>query len=280
MLAARPSPIAVSESELDLAARLLETDGGIAESPSYALIARILKEDRAVTADSDLSALQAHLARQDNVASNCHDIAVRIVRDSHGSAGFAFDCSSLKITSVKQERRDLASMRIGDVIVAVNNRTVETSREYHRVAKGIRDFRLTLRRSGAAEPPVQARARPNRAEHRARGPSEAERQAMMLDVDNMSYEELLALDVVQAPVKQTGLPDAIIEQIPVEYICGGGGESECAICLEEFYDGEGAMRFPCTHMFHSTCMQEWLRRQSRCPCCNLELTEAVDAHHR
>ncbi|KAG7957221.1 hypothetical protein I3843_11G164100 [Carya illinoinensis] len=44
--------------------------------------------------------------------------------------------------------------------------------------------------------------------------------------------------------------------------------SECAICLEEFIDGESCRVFhACKHLFHSACIDKWLRLNPSCPIC-------------
>jgi len=275
-----------SESELNLAGMLADIDVGGPSSPSHALIARILKEDRVATPDADLQSLLHALESQERQAAMRNDITIRIDRDIRGGAGFAFDCTSLKITAIKKDRPELSAMQLGDVIVAVNGNLVASAPDYHKIAKGAKHFRLTLRRVGNVSPLAQVKPVPKieaRAKTKAsakgaakaparppRGPSAAERQAMVLDVDNMSYEELLALDDVLPPVKKSGLNDTLIRQLPVELVCGGGGE--CSICLEEYYDGDAVTCLPCSHMFHVSCAREWLKVQSRCPYCNLDLT--------
>mmetsp|Transcript_106715 Transcript_106715/g.299891 ORF Transcript_106715/g.299891 Transcript_106715/m.299891 type:complete len:281 (-) Transcript_106715:412-1254(-) len=270
-------PVGFSDSDWALAAQLVEADGGDPADPSYALIARILKEDRAVTPDADLSALVQALAEEE--ARNApNEISLRVTRNHNGGAGFAFDRENLKITSIQGDRRDLATMQVGDVIVAVNGEAVTTTADYNRRARGVRSFRLTLHRAnagaaphranaGAAQPRAKAAvARPPR---RARAPVQAEREAMMMDIDAMPYEDLLAFEEQQGPVVEPGLKDAAIDRLPVEHVCGGG--DECAICLEDFCDGEEIMRLPCLHRFHSSCSRDWLRRQARCPFCNAEV---------
>ncbi|KAG2614869.1 hypothetical protein PVAP13_3NG014600 [Panicum virgatum] len=62
--------------------------------------------------------------------------------------------------------------------------------------------------------------------------------------------------------------------------CGGGGESECAICFEDFEDGEEVSVMPCSHghEFHPICITKWLGRSNMCPLCRHQLPTGVDGH--
>ncbi|KAL1299512.1 hypothetical protein HN51_044056 [Arachis hypogaea] len=43
---------------------------------------------------------------------------------------------------------------------------------------------------------------------------------------------------------------------------------ECAICLEDFEDGQCCQVFPvCKHMYHSNCIDNWLQKNVTCPIC-------------
>ncbi|KAG2622997.1 RING-H2 finger protein ATL74-like [Panicum virgatum] len=62
---------------------------------------------------------------------------------------------------------------------------------------------------------------------------------------------------------------------------GCGGESECAICLEDFEDGEEVSVMPCAHghEFHTICITKWLGRSNMCPLCRHQLpTGRVHGH--
>ncbi|CAN6348938.1 unnamed protein product [Urochloa humidicola] len=58
--------------------------------------------------------------------------------------------------------------------------------------------------------------------------------------------------------------------------CGGGGMDECAICFEDFEDGEEVSVMPCSHRheFHPNCIGKWLARSNTCPLCRHELPTA------
>ncbi|MBA0754036.1 hypothetical protein Gogos_020149 [Gossypium gossypioides] len=51
-----------------------------------------------------------------------------------------------------------------------------------------------------------------------------------------------------------------------------GGET-CAICLEDYNDGELLKVLPCQHDFHSSCVESWLTKWGTfCPVCKLDMT--------
>lgn len=54
-----------------------------------------------------------------------------------------------------------------------------------------------------------------------------------------------------------------------DYCAISFGQDACAICLETFA-GDAASKvrqLPCDHVFHQECIDEWLLRCNRCPCC-------------
>jgi len=94
---------------------------------------------------------------------------------------------------------------------------------------------------------------------------------MMLDVDNMSYEELLALGERIGNVS-TGLSEYTISKCLTESIyCSSDDfqeEGKCVICLEEYknMDDVGTLR-TCGHDFHVGCIRKWLSMKNLCPIC-------------
>ncbi|RVE47580.1 hypothetical protein evm_007778 [Chilo suppressalis] len=48
-------------------------------------------------------------------------------------------------------------------------------------------------------------------------------------------------------------------------------DKNCPICLKTFKSGEKAIRMPCNHIFHSTCILTWLNKTNSCPFCRYEL---------
>lgn len=93
---------------------------------------------------------------------------------------------------------------------------------------------------------------------------------MRLDIDNMSYEELLALEERIGTVSTALTEEAIskslktsIYQIKPDH----KEDAKCSICQEEYTIGDEVGRLHCEHAYHLKCVQEWLRMKSWCPIC-------------
>ncbi|KAJ3676904.1 hypothetical protein LUZ60_002628 [Juncus effusus] len=93
---------------------------------------------------------------------------------------------------------------------------------------------------------------------------------MRLDIDNMSYEELLALEERIGNVN-TGLNEESIKKLLKQFkytsINFDTYEEPCCICQEEYNEGEDLGRLDCGHDFHSPCIKQWLLHKNLCPIC-------------
>lgn len=49
------------------------------------------------------------------------------------------------------------------------------------------------------------------------------------------------------------------------------GNRECCVCFVEYEVGRHACRLPCGHIFHRSCVSEWLRKKCSCPVCRYEM---------
>jgi len=52
-------------------------------------------------------------------------------------------------------------------------------------------------------------------------------------------------------------------------------QSTCMICLGDFAIADSCRRLPCRHVFHSDCVDEWLRRCTDCPICKDNVDRAI-----
>ncbi|XP_028781156.1 E3 ubiquitin-protein ligase MBR2 [Neltuma alba] len=95
---------------------------------------------------------------------------------------------------------------------------------------------------------------------------------LRLDVDNMSYEELLALEERIGDVS-TGLSEDTImtlmkHRIYTSVMTESSTDMEpCCICQEQYADGEDVASLDCGHEFHTDCIKQWLMQKNLCPIC-------------
>ncbi|KAG8368403.1 hypothetical protein BUALT_Bualt15G0041900 [Buddleja alternifolia] len=99
---------------------------------------------------------------------------------------------------------------------------------------------------------------------------------MRLDVDNMSYEELLALGEQIGEVS-TGLSEEKIKGSMKQhkYEASGGSPilEPCCICREDYMIGDDIGVLDCGHEFHTSCVEQWLILKNICPICKTTALE-------
>ncbi|KAK4835669.1 hypothetical protein QYF36_012746 [Acer negundo] len=94
---------------------------------------------------------------------------------------------------------------------------------------------------------------------------------MRLDIDNMSYEELLSLGERIGNVR-TGLSNNVISKCLVKTtystLDDKKKEGPCVICQEDYSDiDEVASIKNCCHDYHTGCIMKWLLIKNACPIC-------------
>jgi len=52
-------------------------------------------------------------------------------------------------------------------------------------------------------------------------------------------------------------------------------QQTCMVCLADFSIGDECRRLPCNHVFHQSCIDEWLRRCTDCPICKANVDRAI-----
>ncbi|KAJ0965622.1 hypothetical protein J5N97_026760 [Dioscorea zingiberensis] len=99
---------------------------------------------------------------------------------------------------------------------------------------------------------------------------------MRMDIDNMSYEELLALEEKIGTVSTALTEEAISKCLkrsiflcptlaPAFTTCRD--DIKCSICQEEYVSGDEVGRLTCEHRYHVACIHQWLRLKNWCPIC-------------
>jgi Ring finger domain len=88
------------------------------------------------------------------------------------------------------------------------------------------------------------------------------------EIDNFSYEHLLhTLQDVQVGLTDEQifrLPQRVIKEQDVETM-RRLDRASCSICLCEFEVDEHVRTLPCLHVYHSMCIDRWLRDNKTCP---------------
>ncbi|TKW26057.1 hypothetical protein SEVIR_3G161300v4 [Setaria viridis] len=105
-------------------------------------------------------------------------------------------------------------------------------------------------------------------------------QDWRLDVDNMTYEELLDLED-QIGYVSTGLrEDEITRSLRmVKYSAfnpkhfSAEMDRRCSICQEEFEANEETGKLSCGHSYHVHCIKQWLSRKNACPVCKTTVSK-------
>ncbi|XP_022754418.1 uncharacterized protein LOC111302830 [Durio zibethinus] len=102
---------------------------------------------------------------------------------------------------------------------------------------------------------------------------------MRLDIDNMSYEELLALEERMGTVSTALSEEALSKCLKKSIYDATSSEDEnvscdgkkddvkCSICQEEYVIGGEVGRLQCEHRYHVVCIQQWLLVKNWCPIC-------------
>jgi len=131
------------------------------------------------------------------------------------------------------------------------------------------DMALALRLAREEEMAWEAAA-----EHNHHGPAQGED----IDVDRMSYEELLALGDRIGYASRPNKPSILeLSRLPTRFVtvdekATHDGDDECSICCCNYEPGDELRTLPCLHVFHCGCIDKWLTSDlpgaRSCPVCH------------
>nr|AFK47873.1 unknown [Medicago truncatula] len=107
---------------------------------------------------------------------------------------------------------------------------------------------------------------------------------MRLDIDNMSYEELLALEERMGTVSTAVTEEDLSECLKRSFYQSSPSDNatkccnenkddiKCCICQEEYVEEDEVGSLLCEHKYHVVCIQQWLRLKNWCPICKASVT--------
>ncbi|KAF6778781.1 hypothetical protein AHF37_01516 [Paragonimus kellicotti] len=87
------------------------------------------------------------------------------------------------------------------------------------------------------------------------------------------FENLLSLLATQMHAGPPPATEAAIQQLPVIELTEEqvAQYKTCSICFEDYQTSEKATRLPCQHIYHTTCVNTWLKQHATCPVCRKDL---------
>ncbi|KAJ7966049.1 E3 ubiquitin-protein ligase arkadia [Quillaja saponaria] len=112
---------------------------------------------------------------------------------------------------------------------------------------------------------------------------------MRLDTDNMSYEELLALEERMGNVSTALTEEALSECIKRDIYQSAPSDDEsngyngdkddikCSICQEEYLVGDEMGSLQCDHSYHHVCIRQWLQLKNWCPICKASAAPSLSS---
>lgn len=93
-------------------------------------------------------------------------------------------------------------------------------------------------------------------------------QMLWVDLDPLFLQE-------DSPPARNGAPASAIERLKKQKFDGFGLEElgDCSVCYDELNGEKEVTRIPCGHVYHHSCIVNWLEMSNSCPLCRSKLEE-------
>ncbi|KAH0554912.1 RING finger protein 44 isoform X2 [Cotesia glomerata] len=96
------------------------------------------------------------------------------------------------------------------------------------------------------------------------------------NAETENYEALLSLAERLGEAKPRGLTRAEVDQLPSYKFNAEthqGDQTNCVVCMCDFEPPQTLRVLPCSHEFHSKCIDKWLKSNRTCPICRGDAAE-------
>lgn len=85
----------------------------------------------------------------------------------------------------------------------------------------------------------------------------------------------------QRRMRRYRLPSNLLKKIPTIKFSKSSNYDTCAICLDDYIEGEKLRVLPCAHAYHTKCIDPWLTKNRRvCPVCKRKVFARGEQRHR
>ncbi|CAD8124864.1 unnamed protein product [Paramecium sonneborni] len=100
-------------------------------------------------------------------------------------------------------------------------------------------------------------------------------QTQVIDVDNMTYEQLISLEEQMGTVSN-GIAREDIRRIRKRVIQQSDNiQGVCPVCQCNMEVGEKYRKLGCNHYYHAKCIKSWLLQHNNCPVCKQTVVIAI-----
>lgn len=77
-----------------------------------------------------------------------------------------------------------------------------------------------------------------------------------------------------SPVYEQGLSESFRQKLPTVPFDASREDNQCAVCLGDYQLDEKLQELPvCKHLFHVSCIDEWLAKNTTCPICRSSVNQ-------
>ncbi|CAK7354910.1 unnamed protein product [Dovyalis caffra] len=80
--------------------------------------------------------------------------------------------------------------------------------------------------------------------------------------------EMESMDIQAGPVPAAKSSIDALERVVFD---GSASARDCTVCMEEIKAGSEEIRMPCSHVYHSDCIVQWLQTSRLCPLCRYRM---------